>query len=103
VSVTATDKTGRKLVVRRLDALAKLRLFKAVGPTNSKNDPYLGMAMLAACVLSIDDIPVVLPVNEQQIEALVAKLGDDGIEAVAEVMPQLMPDTSEETIEAAKN
>lgn len=78
-----TDAMGRRLSVRRLTALDKLRLFKAAGPTLSQNHPWLGLATLAACVVAIDDVPVPLPATESQIESLVAKLGDDGIAAVA--------------------
>ena len=77
------DIRGRRLNVRKLTALDKLRLFKAAGPELSQNHPWLGMAMLASAVVSIDDIPVPSPVNEQQIEALVGRLGDDGIAAIA--------------------
>ena len=41
-----------------------------------RTGPWLGMAMLACSVAAIDDIPVPPPVNEQQIEALVSRLGD---------------------------
>jgi len=79
--VTAVD--GRRLTVRRMNALDKLRLFKAAGPVLSQNEPWLGMALLACSVLAIDDVPVPVPANEQQIEALVARLGDTGIAAAA--------------------
>jgi len=77
------DKRGRRLNVRKLTALDKLRLFKAAGPELSQNQPWLGMAMLASAVVSIDDVPVPTPANEQQIESLIARLGDDGIAAIA--------------------
>lgn len=80
---TIIDAKGRHLNIRKLTALDKLRLFKAAGPELSQNQPWLGMAMLASAVVSIDDVPVPGPVNEQQIEALVARLGDDGIAAIA--------------------
>ena len=59
-------------------------MFKAVGPSLSQNSPYLGMAMLACSVTAIDSVPVPAPITEAQVEALVAKLGDTGIAAVAE-------------------
>ncbi len=77
------DADGRELVLRRMTALDRLRLFKAIGPVLSQNNPYLGMAMLAASVVAIDTVPVPPPVTEGQIEALVARLGDVGIAAVA--------------------
>ncbi len=82
-TLVVRDADGRELVVRRMTALDRLRLFKAIGPVLSQNNPYLGMAMLAASVVAIDTVPVPPPVTEGQIEALVARLGDTGIAAVA--------------------
>ena len=79
--VVAAD--GRKITLRQIHALDRLRLFKAAGPVLAQNQPWLGMAALAWCVTAIDDVPVPTPTNEAQIEALVSRLGDDGIEAIA--------------------
>jgi hypothetical protein len=97
-TVTVTDALGRALVLRRPGALDKLRLFKAVGPYLAANDPYLGMAMLACSVTSIDGVPVPAPVTEQQIEALVSRLGDEGIAAAAQALPQQPEHAGEETL-----
>ena len=78
-----TDADGRRLTLRRLTALDKLRLFKAAGPLLAQNQPWLGMAVLAASVAAIDDVPVPPPSTEAQIESLVARLGDSGIAAIA--------------------
>jgi hypothetical protein len=78
-----TDALGRRLTLRRLTALDKLRLFKAAGPQLAQNPPWLGTALLAASVTAIDDIPVPPPISEGQIEAIVQRLGDDGINAVS--------------------
>ncbi len=77
------DADGHELVLKKLTALDRLRLFKAIGPVLSQNNAYLGMAMLAACVVAIDTVPVPPPVTEGQVEALVGRLGDSGIAAVA--------------------
>ena len=82
----ATDKTGRLIIARKLNALDKLRMLKAAGPVLAENQAWLGVAMLAASVAEIDNVPVPMPVTEQQIEALVAKLGDSGLDAVAEAI-----------------
>lgn len=90
-----TDTEGRRIAFRRLTPLDKLRLFKAAGPLLSQNQPWLGMAVLACSVTAIDDVPVPMPANEQQIEAMVARLGGAGIAAVAETLspdPVLSPD-----------
>ena len=75
--------TGRTFGVRRPNALDRLRLLKALGPKLSENMPYVGMATLAYAVTNVDGIPIPQPVNEAQLEAVIARLGDDGLQAVA--------------------
>ena len=100
-AVTETiDALGRRLALRRLTALDKLRLFKAAGPLLAQNPPWLGTALLAASVTAIDDIPVPPPVSEAQIEAIVQRLGDEGINAVGAA---LVPAAAELDASAAKN
>jgi hypothetical protein len=81
--LTARDGSGRVLTVRRLGALDRLRLFKAIGAELSDNAAYLGMAMLAISVTDIDGVPVPAPATEAQLEALVHRLGDIGMDAIA--------------------
>ena len=83
------DSMGRRLALRNLTALDKLRIFKAAGPDLSLNQPWLAMAILASSVTAIDDIPIPSPATETQIEALVGRLGDSGIEAIAEAIEPL--------------
>lgn len=83
---TVVDDEGRTIVLRRLTALDKLRLFKAAGPVLSQNQHWLGMATLAVSVDSIDDLPIPAPTTEAQIESLVSRLGDAGIAAVAQAL-----------------
>ena len=81
--LSISDHSGRTITARKLNALDKLRLLKAAGPLLSDNQAWLGVAMLAASVVEIDGIPVPMPVTEKQIEAVVARLGDIGLDAVA--------------------
>jgi hypothetical protein len=82
-TLSAVDKQGRKLLLRRLTALDTLRLFKAAGPVLAQNGPWLSMAGLAFSVLEIDGVPVPPPATEAQIESLIDRLGDDGLAAIA--------------------
>lgn len=82
-AMEVTDSQGHRLALRRLTALDKLRLFKAAGPELAHNQPWLGMAVLAASVSAIDDVPVPQPATEAQIESLVSRLGDHGLAAAA--------------------
>jgi hypothetical protein len=79
-----TDAVGRRLTIRRPTTLDRLRLFKAVGPVLGDNERYLGVAMLAFAVQAIDGVPVPQPVNEMQIEALVHRIGDEGVQAIGD-------------------
>jgi hypothetical protein len=85
-TLSAIDKNGRKLTLRRLTALDTLRLFKAAGAVLAQNGPWLSMAGLAFSVLEIDGIPVPPPATESQIESLIDRLGDDGLAAIARVV-----------------
>jgi hypothetical protein len=85
-SFTALDRTGRRLMVRRLTALDTLRLFKAAGPVLSQNESWLSMAGLAFAVLEIDGIPAPPPTTEAHIESLIDRLGDEGLAAIADII-----------------
>lgn len=100
---TVTDAQGRRIVLRRLNALDKLRLFKAAGPVLAQNQPWLGMAVLACSVAAIDDVPVPAPVTEAQIEATIVRLGDAGIEAIAAALSEEPPAEGTEAIATAGN
>ena len=100
---TVTDEDGRRLTIRRLTALDRLRLFKAAGSMLAQNQPWLGMALIASSVNAIDDVPVPTPANEAQIEAMVARLGDSGISAVAQALRQTAELTTAEVLDNAGN
>lgn len=100
---SVVDSLGRRLSLRSLNALDKLRLFKAAGPELAQNPPWLGMAMLASSVVALDDIPVPPPSNEQQIESLVARLGDAGLSAVSDALEDTAEPSVQEAATAAGN
>ena len=94
-TLTATDRMGRSLVVRRPTALDTLRLFKAAGPTLAQNEPWLAIAGLASSVVSIDGVPVPTPTTEGQIEEMVRRLGEHGIDAVGGMLEPVEPQPDE--------
>lgn len=81
--VVVTDARGRKIKVRRLNALDRARLFKSIGPAQAANAPYLGMAMIVASATEVDGTPMLFPASDQQIEAAIARFDDDGMDAIA--------------------
>ena len=86
-----TDAQGRTLGVKKLGPLDRMKMFEMVGPENAKNEPYLGYAILALHVTGIDGEPVGRPANRLQLEALVQRLGDDGLDAVGAAIQSTMP------------
>ena len=85
-AVEAIDADGRKLKVRPPNALDKLRLFKAIGPELAHNPLYLGMAVSACAVIEIDEVPVPPPSNQHQIELLIGRLGNAGLDAARAIV-----------------
>jgi hypothetical protein len=61
------------------------------------------MALVACSVIAIDDVPVPSPVNEVQIEAMVGRLGDVGVAAVAEVLQNAAQPIAAELVANAGN
>jgi hypothetical protein len=80
---TVTDTAGRAIELRRLGVVEQLRLFKVLGPELSENRAYVGLARVAAAVAAVDGVPVPFPVGEAGIEAVLERLGEDGVEVVA--------------------
>jgi hypothetical protein len=95
-----SDRTGRRIELRRVGVVEQLRLFKALGPELSENRAYFGLAKLASSIAMIDDVPVPFPANEAGIEAVLERLGDDGVEAVG---AYLTADTGRDTLGEAGN
>ncbi len=91
-TVDTVDAEGRLLTVRPPHAQDRLRLIKAVGPELGQNQLYLGMALVACSVISIDRVPVPTPTNEHQIENLVGRLGDAGMSAATGVVDRAPTD-----------
>jgi hypothetical protein len=80
--VRTKDERGRSIGVKKLSPLDRMRLFKALGGQLSANEVYMGYAALAASVTEIDGEPVAPPITERQLEAMVSRLGDEGLNAV---------------------
>jgi hypothetical protein len=104
-SVTVTDKRGRKIEVRKLKTLDRMRLVELVGAANAANEPYLGFAMLAYSVSSIDGNPMGRPGTKLALEAIVQELDDEGFDAVSKAFTDHFMEalTDDAAREAVKN
>jgi hypothetical protein len=82
--VNTTDVQGRTLTVQKITPLRRMRLFALAGPELSKNEQWIGMAVLAASVTAINGDPVSAN-SIREVEFLVERLDDDGLDAVGAV------------------
>ncbi len=82
-SEAVTDARGRSIGIKKMGPLDRLRFFELIGAENSKNEQYVGYAALAYMVVSIDGEAVIRPTSKAHLEALVNRLDEDGMDAVA--------------------
>lgn len=99
------DSTGRVITIKMLKPLDRLRMFEVIGAENSKNEQYVGYASLAFLVAAIDGEPVAKPSTKIQLEALMQRLDDPGLEAIAMHLAQQIErqQTAAAAIETLKN
>lgn len=101
---TAPDANGRVWTVKKMGALDRLRLFKVLGPDLSENRMFMGTCALAACVVACDGEDVGQPTSVLKLEALVDRLGDEGLEVVGKAIAEHFGSKDEDdTVESAKN
>jgi hypothetical protein len=81
-----TDKAGRRITLRKVGVLETLRLYKALGPELSNNTAYVGVACIAIAAAAIDELPVPFPASEAALEALLDRVGDDGMAALIDAV-----------------
>jgi hypothetical protein len=97
--VTVTDSDGKRIGLKKPGVLAQFRMVKAMG-ADASNEIYAQMVMPLIFVTSIDDEPVLMPQNTLQIEALIARLDNSGIEAVMTGVRDNFATVSEEEAKA---
>lgn len=79
--VTIIDSNNRAIVLRKPNVLAQYKLVKVVGGDTAKNDIYMAMILPLIYVVSIDGAPVSIN-SEKELDAVILRLGEHGIEAV---------------------
>lgn len=76
-----TDESGRTITLKKPGVLAQYRFVEALGPL-ALNKVYMGMTMPLVFVTAIDGVPVALPGSKGEIEALISRLDEAGLDAV---------------------
>lgn len=83
-SITVVDAGGRRIVVKRLTPVETYRMMKVTKATGDEG--FFGMACMAAAVRSLGGEGCLLPHSEMTIEAMLQRLGADGLAAVGVAM-----------------
>jgi hypothetical protein len=76
------DEKGRTITLKKPGVLAQFRLVELLGATAS-NDVYMGMVLPMIYVAAIDGDPVPAPLRKSEVEALIQRLDEEGVAAVA--------------------
>jgi hypothetical protein len=79
--VVVTDTAGRTIKLKKPGVLTQFRLVEMMGDS-AKNQVYMGMILPIIYVTSIDGDPVFTPTSKMQVEALIQRLDEHGVEAV---------------------
>jgi hypothetical protein len=78
-----TDSAGRVITLQKPGVLAQFRLIKMLGEA-AQNQVYVGMVLPLLFISAIDGEPVAKATTERELEALIQRLDEHGVLAVAE-------------------
>lgn len=78
-TVTVQDERGRTITLKKPGIVQYFRMMKMVGDYPQR---YINLAYPLLFVTSIDGDPVSFPNSEAEIDALIVRLGDDGVASV---------------------
>lgn len=84
---TVTDSKGRVITLRKPSVLAQYNIIKMLGDT-ATNQTYVGMIMPLIFVVKVDGDDVPMPRTQRELDALIQRLDEEGIEAVTVGMEQ---------------
>lgn len=88
-SVTVVDALGRSITVRKITPLLRMKFAEVVGAEAARNQVYIGTAALAVCVTEIDGEKIAFPSTKRELEAIIQRLDEEGVDAVAKAVAEL--------------
>ena len=77
--VTVTDARGRVFSLKEPDVLAPYRIVQVVGGESAENRVYMNMIMPLLYLSTIDGDAVFTPASKREVDALIQRLGHDGV------------------------
>ncbi|GAB3249199.1 hypothetical protein [Chitinimonas naiadis] len=99
-SVTVPDANGRSITLRKPGILAQFRQIEMLGDTAS-NLVYMNLVVPLLYISAINGEDEPAPITKAQLEALISRLGDEGVAAVHEGVQEHFRKTNIEADKAA--
>lgn len=96
------DAKGRKIRVRKPSVLAQFRIVEAAGPQLASNSTYMQMVNPLIYLAEIDGDPVSIPATSREIDALILRLDDEGMDALLGWYMEKIVGPAAEAMEAAE-
>ncbi len=97
---TTTDLNGRVIKFRSLKAIERMRLKRMAG-ADASNDAFMQDVYDAASITMLGDDPITFPNSVRECEAIMMRLEDVGLAAIAEFNIELFKDAPQTADEAA--
>lgn len=102
--VVVTDARGRAITLKKPGVLAQFRMIEMLGAAAAANQVFVNMVLPVTFVTAIDGDPVSRCSTRGELDALIQRLDEEGIQAVMEGVPQhFSPPNLEKDAEAVKN
>lgn len=91
-----------RVTMKKPGILSQYRIVEVVGGDTAKNETYMNMILPLLWITAIDDQPVPAPSTKRELEALITRLGDEGVPAVMKHVYHA-PEGAQPSDEAVKN
>lgn len=104
VEVVIADAKGRKITLKKPGVLAQFKMIEMLGGAAAANQVFVNMVLPVTFVVAIDGESVSRCTTRNELDALIQRLDEDGIEAVMKGVPEHFgqPDP-EKDAQAVKN
>lgn len=89
---------GKTFTLKKPGILSQYRIVEVVGES-AKNEVYMGMVNPILWVSEIDGEPVFQPTSKRELEALIQRIGEEGVVAIAgHIAAMAVPTDSKDSI-----
>lgn len=99
--VIVTDSAGHAITLKKPGVLAQFKMIEMLGPVASANTTFVQMVLPVMFVAAIDGDPISKITTRNQLDALIQRLDEAGIEAVMKSVPEHFSGPNPEADKAA--